>query len=148
MAHDMLQVLKSMTWTEWGRYVMFGDVGPSYVNVHTDPTPMRTAVMDARVMDSNSSKEAIGRRLKALRVALGATQGHMARLAGYAGPNGWNQVENGVNRIPIHHAQELCKHTRVDMNWIFQGDEGGVGPDLALKIRQALDDLWNVRKSR
>jgi transcriptional regulator with XRE-family HTH domain len=96
--------------------------------------------MDARAPDP-TSKEAIGARLKALRLALGNTQGEMARLAGYAAANGWNQVENGINKIPTKHAQELCKHTRVDLNWIFQGVEGGVGRDLALKIRQIIEDL-------
>ena len=99
--------------------------------------------MDAR-STSPESKEAIGQRLKALRLALGNTQGEMARLSGYAGANGWNQVENGINKIPTKHAQELCKHTRVDLNWIFQGVEGGVGRDLALKIRQILEDLDRI----
>lgn len=68
------------------------------------------------------SLEAIGRRLKATRLALGhPAQGDFAKHAGIKA-NTYNQWEQGLIRPSLDGAKALCRTYRLTLDWIFLGD--------------------------
>lgn len=95
----------------------------------------------ARAPARQDSPEAIGERLKLIRIAYGMVQGHsremsqaeMARVAGI-GRQAWNNAETGDNRIGIDNAIALCQHTGVGLNYIYLGNRRDLPHALAIEI--------------
>lgn len=96
------------------------------------------------------SPEAIAKRLRALRGALGLTQASMARMVGSATSGQlWANFESRDpalwRRIGLNSALELCRRTGVTLEWIYRGDVRLLPPDLAERIRfqELLEDRGN-----
>lgn len=84
--------------------------------------------------------QAIAKRLRALRGALGLTQASMSRMLGSATSGqlwaNYEATEPGAwKRIGLNSALELCRRTGVTLEWIYRGDVRLLPPDLAEKIR-------------
>jgi transcriptional regulator with XRE-family HTH domain len=80
--------------------------------------------------------QAISRRLRELREAMGYSQATMARIAGI-GPTTWNNYETAIRRISLDEAMKVCSATGATLDWIYRGEGIGQLPrDLALKLRR------------
>jgi len=81
----------------------------------------------------NRSKEAIGRRLKQVRTALGLTQEQIAKSIG--SPQGtWGQYEAGMRKPSIAVASRLYDRYRISLDFIYLGDASKLPFDLDQKI--------------
>lgn len=74
-------------------------------------------------------QEAIGERLKAVRLAHGLKALDIAIMLGCE-PNYWSRWENGRRPIPLDMAYKLTKVFEVDLDYIFLGDIRAIPMDL------------------
>jgi len=89
------------------------------------------------------SPDAIGRRLRLIRIAYGMAQGRasemqqaeFARLA-KIGIAAWNNAETGDNRIGIDNAISLRAFTGVGLDYIFLGERSQLPHQLAIEIEK------------
>lgn len=99
---------------------------------HSALMPYRGSSLDLE------SQEAIGRRLKALRLALDKTQLEMAALLGSATSGQiWGNYETAERRISLDQAKTLVKLLNISLDWIYLGRLNYLPIDLADKIRYA-----------
>ena len=97
------------------------------------------------------SAEAIGERLRLIRIAYGTAQGHdremsqaeVCRLTG-VGRQAWNNAETGDNRIGIDNAMSIVRSIGVSLDYIYFGDRRGLPHALAVEI----DKLQNAHAKR
>lgn len=83
------------------------------------------------------SPEAIGRRLKATRDALGLKAVEFCRQAGIP-QNTYSQYENGKGRPSLDFALKICKTFNVTLDWIYLGNSAAVPHALATAIQNRL----------
>lgn len=69
--------------------------------------------------------EIIGRRLVALRGALGLTLTEVCKITGIA-KNTWSQWESGKQRPQLDFAITICHHSGVTLDWLYFGDPSGL----------------------
>lgn len=81
----------------------------------------------------------MGRRLVALREAVGLNQAEWGRRLGFE-PQKVNNWERGYNRIGIDSAIQICRHTGVTLDYIFLGSMSALPWELAGKIDRALTE--------
>lgn len=90
----------------------------------------------------DSDNKEIGRRLGALRQALGLNQVTIARRLNLGpnpgGPQKWNNWEHGRDRLKPPDATKICILTGVDLDYIYRGLMDHVPPDLIDKILEIL----------
>lgn len=82
-------------------------------------------------------RKAIGRRLKALRAALGyeRNQTGFAKFLGFAQPT-WANYEAG-DRIPnLDAAHKIVEATGVTFDWIYRGTVAGLPHHIAVKLAE------------
>ncbi len=89
--------------------------------------------MVARYEDA--SHEAVARRLLALRLASGLTQGVFARKCG-ATSSGWANYESALRRPLPDAAVEIRRGTGVPLDWIYLGDLRGMPNEIIEKMRE------------
>lgn len=82
------------------------------------------------------SLEAIARRLEELQLALGYdSQASFARaIDPRMSPQKWSSYLRGT-LIPVPVANLLCRKFRVDLNWVYHGDEANLPHALVEKIK-------------
>ena len=81
--------------------------------------------------------DAIGKRLEALRLALGKIAAEVCRDTDFA-PHAWSQWENGKVRLSLDSALVLCERYDVTLDYIFRGSFAGLPLDLAEKVKKKL----------
>ena len=81
----------------------------------------------------DSSYEAIGQRMKRLRLAVGLTQKQMAKVLGISRPAITRQ-ESGEDRISVDHAMIVKEQFSVGLEWIYLG----ITDDLSREARKLL----------
>lgn len=74
---------------------------------------------------SETSLDAIAKRLRATREALGLSQIQLAKRADIS-PTAWNNYEQAIKRISIDNGLKLCRSTGVTLDWIYRGDKSGL----------------------
>lgn len=95
--------------------------------VATDPMPARP----------ERSIEEIGKRLKALRMAVsGDNQADFCRRLGIA-TNTWNQYEKGKGRPQLDVAVMLCDSLGVTLDWIYLADPSGLPHRLVIEVEKS-----------
>ena len=86
----------------------------------------------------------IGRRLGALRQALGLNQVTIARRLNLGsnpgGPQKWNNWEHGRDRLKPPDATKICILTGVDLDYIYRGLMDHVPPELIDRILEILQE--------
>lgn len=95
----------------------------------------------ARNPTNASSNQAIGDRLRLIRLAYGALQkrerpmgqSEMARLCGI-GISAWNNSETGDNRIGLDAAMNITRATGVGLSYIFFGNRIDLPHPFAVEI--------------
>lgn len=87
--------------------------------------------------DGGRSQVDIGRRLLALRLALGHTQVSFSRLTGISQPTLAN-YEAGIRRPELDKAILIVQKTAVTLDWLYLGERSGL-PGSLLAILPALD---------
>lgn len=94
--------------------------------------------MSTPALRAERSMEEVGRRLGALRAALGRNQKEMCEAITVAA-NTWNQWEKGSRMADLAAMQRLSDLFRVDLNFIYMGWLGGLPVDLASKVIENLE---------
>lgn len=91
----------------------------------------------------------IGRRLRAIRTALGLKQNVMAARIGEAdgGPQKWNNWEHGRDRIPVPSAIKVCIASGATLDYIYRGLMGGLPSDLAQRLDSTDKSVKRIRKA-
>lgn len=85
---------------------------------------------------TETSTEAIARRLIATRLALGfESQVEFCRVADIAA-NAWNNYETARSRPKLAVAIALCERFHLTLDWIYRGDASGLPHRLAVAIRE------------
>jgi transcriptional regulator with XRE-family HTH domain len=88
------------------------------------------------------SKEAVARRMRLTRMALGLTQAEICRQTGIE-QQVWNNSESadrphrtGTNRLSVEAAVKLYRtyQKHIDFNWIYLGDKSGLSAEMATRI--------------
>lgn len=85
-----------------------------------------------------TSLDAIGRRLRLLRLAYNMNQRSWAALIEVEPPR-WNNYERGRKRIVVDLAMDLRKRFGVPLDWVYAGEESSLSVDLAKRLRAAQD---------
>lgn len=91
----------------------------------------------------DESVEAIGKRLRLIRLAYSAAQKYekpmgqaeFARLCDISAP-GWNNYESFNNRISLENARKVRRRTGVGLDYIFDGDLRDLPHALAVEIEK------------
>lgn len=78
----------------------------------------------------------IGKRLIAVRQALGISQAELCRQI-KCQPNRWNQYESGERRITVPISVRLADTYGASMDWVYRGDPRGLTQELFAKIQRA-----------
>lgn len=78
----------------------------------------------------------IGKRLAALRDALGISQAELCRQI-RCEPNRWNQYESGERRITIPISMRVADAYGASMDWVYRGETRTLTQDLFAKIVRA-----------
>ncbi len=86
------------------------------------------------------SNEAVGERLRALRVSVTDNQSEFCRRVGIAS-NTWNQYEKAVSRPDLDRATQIVQTFGVTLDWIYLGDPSGLPHQLAVRIAAARPDV-------
>lgn len=84
--------------------------------------------------------QAIGKRLRDLRLALRKNQSQMAALVSdpsEVSPQSWNQWEKGQWRPNIDKAYQIRAATGCTIDWIYSGDTRSMPYDLMQRINDA-----------
>lgn len=77
-------------------------------------------------MENDMSNKAVGRRIEAIREAIGVeSQRLMAERLG-VDTNRYNNWANGVASIPVPFAIKLCAVSGATLDYVFRGDESGL----------------------
>lgn len=95
----------------------------------------------ARVPLRPDSPQAVGERLRLIRLGYGMAQGasremsqaEMSRLCGI-GRQAWNNAETGDNRLGIDNAMALARRTGASLDYIYFGNARGLPHELAVAI--------------
>lgn len=87
-------------------------------------------------MKTNTSLEAIARRLERTRTALGLSQSEFADKAGIA-RNTYNQWEKGKGRPQLDGAIALCHAYHLTLDWIYFGEVSGLPYQIASRLVNA-----------
>ena len=77
----------------------------------------------------------VGRRLAAVRLAMGMKQNEFARLIGVSEQN-MNNYETGRSRPRVDIAFRICQKTGITLDWIYFGDPAGLPQRLTKLIFQ------------
>lgn len=86
--------------------------------------------------NSPESNQAIGRRLKATREALGyEQQNEFAKTLGLAASS-YNLFETGQRRITLTSAQRMRRRFGVSLDWVYCGDASALPSHLMKKLAQ------------
>lgn len=90
--------------------------------------------------------EAIGQRLRALRIAWGY-EDNQAGFAEWCGVSSqaWNNWERGRQPPRLDQASLIRQRAQVTTDFIYYGDMRGVPHDIAIKIERALQSLEEKR---
>lgn len=94
--------------------------------------PMAEGKRGART-PPQSEVEQIAGRLRISRMALSLTPAALCRLTKIR-PNTYSQWESAKGRPRIDEARLLKKYLGYTLDWIYEGDRGGLSMDLAAKI--------------
>ncbi len=73
----------------------------------------------------NRSFEAIGIRLKTLRLAHNLTQAEFAKSLGIAQAS-YNQYENAKKRPSLENARAICDLYNLTLDWLYDGNTAGL----------------------
>lgn len=86
---------------------------------------------------SDPLREAVGRRLKQLRLALGFEK--LRHFADHIGVTEevYIKWEKGKALIPATEVEELKRRFGITADWLYFGDESGLGRTVEEKLRQA-----------
>lgn len=98
------------------------------------------AWMEAEQNDAPESKAQIGARIVLTREALGLTQKEFALRCGISNTR-LEGYESGRNLLKPEMAVRVIKaagDARVDFNWLYHGDMGGLAHGVAEKIKAAI----------
>ena len=95
--------------------------------------------------EKTDSNEAIGDRLKLVRLAYGAlqnplhpmSQAEFCRLCGISRA-AWNNAETGDNRIGLDNAKLVRQRTGVGLDYIYEGDMRALPHAIAMEINRLL----------
>ena len=79
--------------------------------------------------------EAVGRRLRVTRLALGATAAELCQEID-ARPKAYSQWENGKRLFDVLAAVRLKERYGVTLDWIYGGDMSGLSGKLARQVRE------------
>ncbi|MDQ2084599.1 helix-turn-helix transcriptional regulator [Xanthobacteraceae bacterium Astr-EGSB] len=108
------------------------------VNVHAmaidGPDTFRHPPVMAKVSPRRYTD--IGNRLIALREALEMKQVDICREIKVSA-NRWSQYESGERRITLPVAQKLKKSYGASLDWLYEGDAGGLPAQLRSKLLRA-----------
>lgn len=85
------------------------------------------------VRERDTSRAAIGRRLRETREALGMNQASFARLVKIS-PQAINNYERGYQRPHLDQAFLICRATGATLDWIYMGDPSGLPGRIFQKI--------------
>lgn len=109
-----------------------------------DPAPMQSGPAHVSKMASSDdrTKLAIGRRIRAARLARGFSQKALARQIGREPVVLWKN-EKGVTQPNTDALMKLAVALNVSVDWLFHGGDGGPVPDPELKLRAAVDGQPN-----
>lgn len=80
-----------------------------------------------------SEVQAIARRLRDTRLAMGISQAELCRLTGIK-PNTYNQWEQANGAPDRLYARLLRKNLGWTLDWIYEGDPSGLPHKLALRL--------------
>lgn len=89
--------------------------------------------------DDETSRAAVGRRLRLTRQVFGYQQNEFADKAGIA-TNTYNQYEQGKRMPSLEHAIALCETYVLTLDWIYRNDPSGLRyatADALKALRQA-----------
>ena len=88
----------------------------------------------------NTSLDAIGARLKAIRKASGRNQSQFATWVEVNIPT-WSNYERAYRRIDLDNAFKVVRKTGVTLDWIYFGDESGLPVHLRDSLDEHLEDV-------
>jgi transcriptional regulator with XRE-family HTH domain len=97
------------------------------------------------------SPQAIGKRLRLIRIAYGVVQGRIKELSQAEfcrlcdiTTQAWNNAETGDNRIGLDSAMAVWSRTGADLNYIYGGERAG----LPLTLGGVIEKLEKGRSSK
>lgn len=76
---------------------------------------------------------AVGKRLKATRLALGLSQAQICRSIDVT-PQRWNNWERGKRPLDLTAAVALCVRHDLTLDWLYRGVSAGLPYELGLKV--------------
>jgi len=91
--------------------------------------------------------DAVARRLRVLRKALGLQQAQIADRADIK-RNAYNQYDKGGRALTLAPALKLCETFGVTLDWLFRGDLTGLPHGLAVDITRIAADPEEFRRVR
>lgn len=107
-----------------------------------------------KTMPRPDSNDAIGARLRAIRIAYGYSQGQIREMsqAEFArlcdiGAAAWNNAETGDNRIGLDSALKVRRKTGISLDYIFTGDERGLPHALAIELAKLDQEAKHARRA-
>jgi len=89
---------------------------------------------------------AVGRRLAAVRKALGLNQIEFAAPANLSQPQ-YNQFENGKRLLTVEAALRLCAVYSLSMDYLYRGDIGGLPMRLVALLRERAPDVLDLTEN-
>ena len=95
---------------------------------------MARTLRKAVTVPEETSRIAIGERLRLTRMALGLSQAEFCRGAELE-TNTYNQYEKGRNQIRLDMAIRLVRAYRITLDWIYLGDPSNIPSGIHDKIR-------------
>lgn len=110
------------------------EIAGSRALIHALPMPRRSETMPTNAMAADQT----GRRLWALREALGLKKSEMADQLGIERTY-WSRFEGGRRQISLDVAATICQNFPVTMDWLILGRTDTLPPDMAQKIRPLLN---------
>jgi transcriptional regulator with XRE-family HTH domain len=98
----------------------------------------------------DTSAEAIGRRLKALRLGYGLTQEALTALLGYVSKRGatWNRFETGAQRFTMDGYERLLTRFPVPYSWVFHGQMGDLSSVMRDRITAGMRKIEKRERTK
>jgi len=97
-------------------------------------------------MEDPISPDAIGKRLRAVRMAIGTTQEQFAAGIG-ATQGGFGQYEAGMRRPSVIIASALCTVYGLTLDFIYRGDRRGLSPAMLKSLAELLPESVGAAES-
>jgi transcriptional regulator with XRE-family HTH domain len=82
----------------------------------------------------------VGKRLRAARMAAGFSQTDFAKRLKLPAAGNLSNWEHGIAMVPPHYALKIFQLLRVDSNFLYLGDTGGLPRNLYDKIFPIMDE--------